>query len=408
MYLKVLYPLILIFYFNGYFLLSQGTYSGTGSVTKGLATQTIANLFPGCTGSRISAVGTITSTDGKIWTVPDNTLYATGTKLTDLYNECSGIKPASTSAVNINNVPIKVIDQGGDIITGYLLGDNYFELYINGILVGVDPIPFTPFNSAIVRFKVSKPYTIAVKLVDWEENLGVGTELNGGNGYHSGDGGFIAQFSDGTFTDTSWRAQTFYIAPIENLSTIEEKADGTRSSAAAKTTTTCEKNCYGIHYLIPSNWNAVSYNDKIWPKASIYSPATVGVNWPAYTNVSSVWNKAQFIWSSNLILDNVVLVRKTVGTTTPVNELKNNTSLNIQNPFNQCIQLTPDIILNQVHLTLYDTQGRLIKKWFEHVMLKNQYKRLDIPSALENGIYILHINAKEGHFAEKIIHQTDY
>ncbi|MEY4030945.1 MAG: hypothetical protein RJA90_2226, partial [Bacteroidota bacterium] len=298
MYFKGIFTLIPVFILNGYVLLSQGTYTGTGSVTKGPATQTTVNLFPGCSGSRISAVGTITSTDGKVWTVPDNTAYTTGTKLTDLYNECSGVKPASLSAVNLVNVPIKVIDNAGEVITGYLLGDNYFELYINGVLVGVDPIP--------------------VKLVDWEENLGLGTELNGGNAYHSGDGGFIAQFSDGTVTDTSWRAQTFYIAPIENLSAIEEKADGTRSSATAKTTTTCEKNCYGIHYLIPSTWNTKEYNDKVWPKASLYSAATVGVNWPAYTNVSTAWNKAQFIWSSNLILDNVVLVRKTVGSTTPV------------------------------------------------------------------------------------------
>lgn len=406
MYFKGVYTLIPLFILNGYVLLSQGTYTGTGSVTKGPATQTTVNLFPGCPGSRISAVGTITSTDGKVWTVPDNTFYATGTKLTDLYNECSGVKPASLSAVNLANVPIKVIDNAGEIITGYLLGDNYFELYINGVLVGVDPIPFTPFNSAVVRFKVSRPYTIAVKLVDWEENLGLGTELNGGNAYHSGDGGFIAQFSDGTVTDTSWRAQTFYIAPIENLSTIEEKADGTRSSASAKTTTTCEKNCYGIHYLIPSTWNAKEYNDKVWPKASLYSAATVGVNWPAYTNVSTAWNKAQFIWSSNLILDNVVLVRKTVGSTTPVTELKNNFSFNVQNPFNQSIQFTSETSLNKVNFTLTDINGRLIKKWFEPFIQRNQSHTLDIPSALENGFFILNIQSAEGTFTEKLIHQN--
>ncbi len=387
-------------------LFGQGTYTGTGSVTKGPATQTIVNLFPGCSGSRISAVGTITSTDGKVWIVPDNTAYTTGTKLTDLYNECSGVKPASLTAVNLANVPIKVIDNAGEVITGYLLGDNYFELYINGVLVGVDPIPFTPFNSAVVRFKVSRPYTIAVKLVDWEENLGLGTELNGGNAYHSGDGGFIAQFSDGTVTDTSWRAQTFYIAPIENLSTVIEKTDGTRSSETAKTTTTCEKNCYGIHYLIPSTWNTKEYNDKVWPKASLYSAATVGVNWPAYTNVSTAWNKAQFIWSSNLILDNVVLVRKTVGSTTPVTELKNNFSLNVQNPFNQSIQFTSETSLNKVNFTLTDINGRLIKKWFEPFIQRNQSHTFDIPSALENGFFILNIQSAEGTFTEKLIHQN--
>lgn len=385
-------------------LFGQGTYTGTGSVTKGSATQTTVNLFPGCTGSRISAVGTITSTDGKVWTVPNNTAYSTGTKLTDLYNECSGVKPASLSAVNLANVPIKVIDNAGEVITGYLLGDNYFELYINGVLVGVDPIPFTPFNSSVVRFKVSRPYTIAVKLVDWEENLGLGTELNGGNAYHSGDGGFIAQFSDGTVTDTSWRAQTFYIAPIENLSTVIEKADGTRSSATAKTTTTCEKNCYGIHYSIPSNWNSKEYNDKVWPNASLYSAATVGVNWPAYTNVSTAWNKAQFIWSSNLILDNVVLVRKTVGATTPIKEIESAGNVFVQNPFSDNISFQCDISLSNVRIDLIDLNGKLLGNWKIPYLSAKDLWQVQAPVNLPNGTYLLTIKSTEKSFSRKLIH----
>ena len=404
MYFKGIYTLIPIFILNGYVLLSQGTYTGTGSVTKGSATQTTVNLFPGCAGSRISAVGTITSTDGKVWTVPNNTAYSTGTKLTDLYNECSGVKPASLSAVNLANVPIKVIDNAGEVITGYLLGDNYFELYINGVLVGVDPIPFTPFNSSVVRFKVSRPYTIAVKLVDWEENLGLGTELNGGNAYHSGDGGFIAQFSDGTVTDTSWRAQTFYIAPIENLNTVIEKADGTRSSATAKTTTTCEKICYGIHYSIPSNWNSKEYNDKVWPNASLYSAATVGVNWPAYTNVSTAWNKAQFIWSSNLILDNVVLVRKTVGATTPIKEIESAGTVFVQNPFSDNISFQCDISLSNVRIDLIDLNGKLLGNWKIPYLSAKDLWQVQAPINLPNGTYLLTIKSTEKSFSRKLIH----
>lgn len=399
------YSLICCSYFAFSSLFGQGTYVGSGSVTKGPATQTLANLFAGCTGSRISAVGTITSTDGKVWVVPDNTAYTTGSKLTDLYNECSGVKPTSLSTVNLANVPIKVIDNAGEVITGYLLGDNYFELYINGILVGVDPVPFTPFNSSLVKFKVSRPYTIAVKLVDWEENLGLGTELNGGNAYHSGDGGFIAQFSDGTVTDSSWRAQTFYIAPIENLSTVIEKADGTRSSATAKTTTTCEKNCFGIHYSIPSNWNSKEYNDKVWPKASIYSAATVGVNWPAYTNVSIAWNKAQFIWSSNLILDNVVLARKTVGTTTPIKEIESVGTLQIQNPFAENISFQCDIPLSNVNIALIDLNGKIITNWFIPYLSKNDLWQEKAPVSLPKGIYLLSLKSTEKSFTKKIIHQ---
>ena len=53
-----------------------------------------------------------------------------------------------------------------------MIADNYFELYINGRLIGVDATPFTPFNSHVVRFRVKRPYTIAVLAQDWEDKLG--------------------------------------------------------------------------------------------------------------------------------------------------------------------------------------------------------------------------------------------
>ena len=207
----------------------------TSSVTRGRATTTAVNLYPGCTGSRVTALGTIRASDGTQWTVPAATEFVGGPRLPDLYNQCSGVMPANLGAVNLDTLPIVVIDSSGEVVTAYMLGDNYWELYINGVLVGVDPVPYTPFNSCVVRFKVSRPYTVAVKLVDWEENLGMGTEMNNGVLYHPGDGGFIAQFSDGTVTNSSWKAQTFYIAPLENSALVNVLADGTRSTASAST-----------------------------------------------------------------------------------------------------------------------------------------------------------------------------
>ena len=61
-----------------------------------------------------------------------------------------------------------------------------------------------------------------------------------------------------------------------------------------------------------------SFDDSSWPQASEYSAQTVGVNFPAYTNMASAWTNARFIWSSNLILDNLVCLRTTVGGSTEV------------------------------------------------------------------------------------------
>ena len=50
-------------------------------------------------------------------------------------------------------------------------------------------------------------------------------------------------------------------------------------------------------------------------KATVFSNDTIGVNnKPAYMNFSELFfgQKAKFIWSSNVVLDNHVIVRKTV------------------------------------------------------------------------------------------------
>ena len=287
-----------------------------GSTTQGRApTTTVENLL-NCAESRarVSAVGTIMAVDGTAWVVPAENNFETGPKAADLYNECTQTTYDSIQEVDLESIPVKEIDSDGEIITGYIFADNYFELYVNGELVAVDPVPFTPFNSSIVRFKAKAPITYAVKLIDWEENLGLGTESNRGTDYHPGDGGFVASFSDGTVTDASWRAQTFYIAPLENLESVREVGNVRDSSEANANNPSCGESCYALHYPIPEDWFSGSFDDDSWPQAVTYSNETVGVNNKlSYTNFSDVFigAEAQFIWSSNLVLDNLVLVRKT-------------------------------------------------------------------------------------------------
>ena len=375
----------------------------SGSVTQGLGATTVANLMPACPSNHVTPLGTITSSDGNVWVVPAENNFQTATKLADLHNTCNGVAPANLAAANLSNVPVIEIDPDGEVITGYLFADNYFELYINGVLLGVDAVPFTPFNSSVVKFRVKTPYTIAVKLVDWEENPGLGSEINNGSNYHPGDGGFIAQFSDGTVTDAQWKAQVFYIAPIENLNDVVEMPDGTHATAGATLTPTCNANCYGVHYPIPDNWTAENFNDSGWTNASLYTAAQV-TNQAAYTNfANTAWSNAKFIWTSNLILDNVVLVRKKVGTSA-VAETEFARGFHFQNPFSGKITFEASQDLQGASAVLYDGQGRQTGYWPDVSCRAGESAELNLPAPIAQGLYFLKIQDKKGSFSVKLLH----
>ncbi|MEB8431071.1 hypothetical protein OO007_02450 [Cocleimonas sp. KMM 6892] len=295
------------------------------SFTTGVATQTNAGLIDCGDRSRVSAVGEIKSEDGKTWTVPADTQFTTATKATDLYNECGGKKLDSLADLDLSTVP--VVDASGngagkEIFTAYIFPDNYFELYINGVLIAVDPVPFTPFNANVVRFKADYPFNISVKMVDWEETLGLGMESNRGTKFHAGDGGFVAHFQDAdgktvALTDSSWKAQTYYTAPIVNRKCLVINGEVRDSSACNQQSVTSFETASAAHWAIPENWMKTDFDDSAWPAASIFSNDTVGVdNKKSYTNFTEIFDTkgadAEFIWSSNLVLDNLVLLRKTV------------------------------------------------------------------------------------------------
>jgi hypothetical protein len=285
---------------------SGSAYAGSGSLTQGIGQTTQSNLFT-CPGGRVTNMGKITSTDNKTWILPGENEFSTGTRLFDLYNECAKITPGSLNQIDTSKALVIEIDADGEIISGFLYGDNYYELYVNGKLVGVDPVPYTPFNSSFVKFRAKRPVQYAIKLIDWEENLGIGSEVNGTNAFYPGDGGFSAKFSDGTITNNLWKAQTFYIAPLSNASCVTESGTS-RNSANCTLMPTSAATAYALHWEIPSNWYAKGFDYSSWPAATLYTSAQVGPK-TAYTNFTNQFGAAQFIWSSNLVLDNVVLLR---------------------------------------------------------------------------------------------------
>lgn len=293
-------------------------------ITQGLAKTTVEDLIP-CANPkpgmnlRKNPMGEITAQDGTKLILPTANNYATGPKLPDLYNECAGVTPKDMSEVDLNKVPVVEVDADGEVVTGFMVADNYFELYINGKLVGVDATPFTPFNSHVVRFKVKKPYTIAVLAQDWEDKLGLGMEVFQGNNWHSGDGGFVARFSDGTVTDSSWKAQSFYIGPLQHPDDVIEYGNihdtshlGGRIHPLAKLPT-CREHCFAIHYPFPDGWMNRDFDDSKWPRAFEYLDQEVGIQGvPGYWRFPQQFMGSRWVWTISLVFDNTVILRKTV------------------------------------------------------------------------------------------------
>ena len=298
-------------------------YKGTASITQGIAT-TIAEDIYTCERGRKTDVGEITSTDGKKWTVPAATNYTNDNFpfATDLHNSCEGKNYATAQEAlsHFDAANIIEVDKDGELFTAYIFADNYFEMYVNGVPVGKDKVPFTQFNSSVVKFKVQKPFTIAMKLVDWEEHLGVGCEANRGNSFHAGDGGLVAVVKDAqdntvAITNENWKAQTFYTAPITDLASVSE--EGAYRYSENSTIGQDGNLFYALHWELPNEWMKPDFDDSNWPNATTYTNPTIGVdNKPSYTNFTSLFddanNDAQFIWSTNVVLDNEVVVRYTI------------------------------------------------------------------------------------------------
>ena len=288
-----------------------------GSVSTDLASEVMPiSLAPACTHPVSSikvepdvfpvSVGVSTSTDGRKWVVPGP--VQDGPIAVDLFNDCLGPGDNPEWEKQLQTV---VIDKDGVEITGFIFADNYFELYVNGALVARDGLGMTPFNSTAVRFRAKYPMTYAIKGIDWETKHGLGMEYMP---FNIGDGGFIAYFSDGNGTHADWRAETFYIAPLDDPLCVRTAGGRDSSFCSQAVRPLCAQTkpagCKALHFPIPEDWTSPRFNDAAWPRAVIWRPVEV-TTVPGYVNYTKFFGNAEFIWTHSIRLDNLVLARYT-------------------------------------------------------------------------------------------------
>jgi phosphatidylethanolamine-binding protein (PEBP) family uncharacterized protein len=160
--------------------------------------------------------------------------------------------------------------------------DNWFMLYVNGRLVAVDSIQFTPHNVVSVDFLPEYPMTIAVLAKD---NADPKTGMEYGTSI--GDGGFCLKFADGTVTNATWKAKNFFHGPA-NSDTANPKV---------------------IHEALPANWWTIDFDDSTWKNAKEYTIEEVDPKQPYFEND---FEGAKFIWTDDIALDNTVIFRTKV------------------------------------------------------------------------------------------------
>ena len=170
-----------------------------------------------------------------------------------------------------------------DTVKANVYADNSFKLYINGELVAVDSISFVPHNVVSVDILSAYPMTIAVMAID---NADPKTGMEYAN-TNIGDGGFILKLGDGTVTSADWKAMKVSWGPI----------DGDTKNPRVESVS------------VPKGWTEIGFDDSKWARAEEYTEETIGPKGPFFEHD---FKGAKFIWSDNVLLDNVVLFRHVV------------------------------------------------------------------------------------------------
>ena len=190
-----------------------------------------------------------------------------------------------------------------DSFTIEVWADNWMAVYVNGTLIGEDSVSITTersFNSETFSFEAAYPFTLAIEAKDFKETDS-GLEYIGENNQQMGDGGIIAQVKDSSgavvaVTTGDWKALVVHQAPLNT--DCESSSDPDSECEFAITDT-------------PSDWTATSFDDSAWGNATVWDAGAVDPK-QGYDDIS--WDgSAQFLWGSDLEVDNTVLLRTTVS-----------------------------------------------------------------------------------------------
>ncbi len=177
-----------------------------------------------------------------------------------------------------------------ETITATVYADNWFEMYVNGRRVAVDPIRFRPHNVVTFELVPEYPMTIAIRAEDNADSR-TGMEYDD---TQIGDGGFALRLSDGTVTDASWRARCFSRGPVGRD----------------------VKNPRVEREPIPEHWFRTDFDDRAWASAVEFSTDQVD---PKESFFEHDFGAARFVWSEDLALDNTVLLRTRIDSPRPEN-----------------------------------------------------------------------------------------
>ncbi len=187
--------------------------------------------------------------------------------------------------------------------------DNWFALYINGKKVGEDSVPITTtksFNSEKIKFTASYPFTVGIIAKDYTENSS-GLEYIGQRNQQIGDAGIVLQIRDLTSgkivstTDKSWKMLLVNKAPL---------------NTECVTSNNPIQDCRFANTAIPANWATSTFKDSRWKTAIEFSEKEVGVK-DGYFDIS--WSPStKLVWTSDLKLDNTILIRKIITSPTLV------------------------------------------------------------------------------------------